>query len=102
MSVTKAYLNNPIVQTDLARKVLRARLSLRETQTEFGGRFYVTRITIHNWETSKSNRLQTVHKLILESLLRNLKAEGRLIDEAILDTVTREQLESKQNEPALT
>jgi transcriptional regulator with XRE-family HTH domain len=92
---TKSQIKHPLIATELSRKTLRARLSLRETQEEFAARFMVSRVTVHNWETGKSFRMQNIHRRILDVLLKNLAAEGRLIDDSIFDTIYRENVASK-------
>lgn len=92
---TRSQLKHPLIATETSRRVLRARLSLRETQTEFAARFLVTRLTVHNWETGKSVRMQPIHNRVLDSMLQNLKEQGRLIEDALFETMYRETAESR-------
>lgn len=90
-----AYLTSNFRPTLLSKKVLQARLSLRETQREFSERFLVTPFTVHNWETGKTEHIQKIHRTMLDALLSRLKSEGRLLDESIFVTIYREQTERK-------
>lgn len=82
--------------TELAKKVLRARLSEHETQMEFASRFLVSNITVHNWETGRTNKLQPVHQRILDGMMERLRTEGRLLSEDILKTIVHEEEERKE------
>lgn len=90
------YIKHPIKPTELSRKVLKARLSLRETQPEFAKRFMVSHITVHNWETGKTRHIQRIHKEILANLLKKLQNEGRLIDDSVLTSIYRTEMENKE------
>lgn len=86
-----------MVPTETAASVLRARLSLRETQVEFAKRFLVTPVTIHNWETGKVSRMQNIHKKVLEELIKNLKKEGYYLPDEVFTTVFRSELAKHGN-----
>jgi transcriptional regulator with XRE-family HTH domain len=94
---TKRYIKHPIVPTKLGQNVLRARFSLKETQVEFAKRFQIAVSTLHNWETGKTQHIQRIHLMILDSLLSRLRREGMLLPEAVLTTVLRENLEVAGN-----
>lgn len=72
-------LKHPIRRTELSEKVLRARLSLRESQTQFAQRFRVTKLTVHNWESGKVLYMQQIYKEILAALIGRLQNEGRYV-----------------------
>lgn len=97
MPRTQSYIKRPIVPTEIGAKVLRARLSLRETQSEFAQRFHVTKMTIQHWESGKTLHVQKVHKIILEALVRNLQRDGHYLPQEIMTTVYREVVEKKGN-----
>lgn len=75
--------------------MLRARLSLRETQKEFADRFRVTIVTVHNWESGKTQRIQAIHQEILNKLYLRLKDEGRLMDENAFQSLYRTEIERR-------
>ena len=97
MPRTQNYIKRPLIPTELGAKCLRARLSLRETQTEFAKRFHVTKMTVQHWESGKTIRIQQVHKLILEAIVFNLKRDGHYLPEEVMTTVFREEVEKKGN-----
>ena len=85
------YIKHPIKITEAGRKVLRARLSLRETQKEFAERMRVHSMTISNWELGRVTRLSRIYREILDAIIERLRAEGKLLpDEAITVTLKGE------------
>ena len=96
MTIRK-YLKHPIVPTELGRRVLRARLSLRETQKEFAERMRVSNITIYNWENGRTERINKIHREMLDTLIKQLKAGGIYMPDEAFQTVYRTQMESRGN-----
>ena len=83
--------------TELGKKVLRLRMSVRETQEEFAERFRVTTLTIHNWECGKTEKIQKIHKEMLDTLVKQLKHEGRYMPDDLFSIIYRTQIESRGN-----
>lgn len=91
----KIYLKHQIQPTALAQKIFRARISLRETQSEFSNRFRTTVSTINNWETGKTKFIQRIHLAILDSIEQRLKHEGRWLPEDLFIIAWKLKLERK-------
>lgn len=72
-------IQHPMRRTPNAERVLRARLSLRESQVIFAKRFRVSNITVHKWETGKTPYMQKIYQEILGALIERLQAEGRYL-----------------------
>ena len=89
----------PIYRTELGLRVRQARLSLHETQPEFAKRFMVNVMTIHNWESGRSEFIRPINRHLLTSLLTRLQTEGRLIN----DDYVRGLLEKEcRSDPAIS
>lgn len=95
--MTVPYVRHPIKPTKLGVMCLRARLSLKETQPQFAQRFMVTPVTIHNWESGKSERINAIHQKILDTLIETLRREGRYLPEPEMTVIFKEKLEKKGN-----
>ena len=93
--MTTKYIKHDARPTKIGIAVLRARLSLRETQEEFSDRFRVSKTTIHKWERGYVTRMQRVYQEMLDALLKRLQAEGRLLPEAVVQTIFKDEV----NEP---
>ena len=89
------YIKHPLKQTEIGMATLRCRLSLRETQNEFAKRFMVTPVTVHNWETGKSQFIQKIHRQILVTLLEKLKKEGLYLPEPVFTAIYRAEFEKR-------
>lgn len=76
---------------------MRARLSLRETQSEFAIRFQVIPRTIQNWEVGASEHVPHIYRFILEDLTKNLKANGIYMHIDVFDPIYRDRLERRGN-----
>src|SRR6266699_3444912 len=85
-----------IIPTQHGKETLWARLSLRETQTEFAKRFMVGWLTIHRWETGKSKTSGRIHRQILKTILKKLHDEGRLMPHEAFETFYREEINQKE------
>lgn len=70
--------------TALSLAMLRARLSLRESQAQFAKHFLVTIKTINNWERGRTARAMPIHLAILEKIIGQLKDQGQLVPDDIL------------------
>ncbi len=90
-----SYLKTPFKPTTLSKRVLRARLSLRETQKEFAARFMVSHITVYSWEHGRTSKIQPIHERILANTLSNLAANGLLMASELFDTIYRTEIERK-------
>src|SRR3990167_445625 len=93
----KRYLRHPIKPTQWSKDVMRARLSLSETQAEFAVRFQVIPYTVHNWEIGRSEHVPHIYRFILEDLIKNLKDNGIWLNTDVFDTIYRDRLERKGN-----
>lgn len=91
------YLKHPIVPTELGRRVLRARLSLRETQTQFAKRLRVTPVTVHNWESGKTENIQPVHQEMLDGLTAQLKKMGLYMSDEVFISHYQTKIEKRGN-----
>lgn len=76
--------------TEIGLEVLQTRLSLRETQGEFGARFRVNGITVHRWETGKVAKVRNIYQEILAGLRTNLRAKGQLLPKEVVAIFFRE------------
>lgn len=77
----------------LAFDVLQVRLSLRETQSEFARHFQVSKTTVYMWEKGRSKRMQRIYRHILDTLKERLQAEGRLLPDAAITVMFKEEVE---------
>ncbi len=89
------YLIKPIKLTEAGFKVVRARLSLQETQQVFANRFMVAKETVHRWEVGRIERFGKMNGLILDTLMDKLDREGRLLPPEVVRMMFREQIEDK-------
>lgn len=94
-------LKHPIRLTDFGFDCLRARLSLMETQAEFARRFLTSRRSIINWESGATLEPQAkLHRHILNRLIHNLDAEGKLMPREAVLIMFRESQERRGNAEA--
>ena len=91
------YVKHPVRLTPWGMSVLRARMSLRETQPEFSKRFMATPVTIHNWESGKSRHPQRIHRSVLDKLVVDLKKQGLWMPDDVFITICRTEVENKGN-----
>lgn len=84
--------SKPAVLTELGVAMLRARLSLRETQAEFAKHFRVTVKTVNNWERGRSTRTPAIYTEILAKIIAQLQANGQLLLEEQLQAILRKAL----------
>lgn len=90
-----ARLRRPIRVNPFSRKVMRARFSLQETQTEFAARLRVKTPTIYAWESGRIRHPHKIYEDILDSIVAELKAQDRLLPEEIINTFLRQSMEKR-------
>lgn len=74
--------------TPMGLTVLRARLSLRESQAQFAIRLHVTTRTLTNWETGRFEP-QPIYRAILERIIAQLRMQGQLLPEETVRQLLR-------------
>lgn len=87
--LTSSYLRYAAIKTALGVQVLRVRLSVRETQTQFAERFRVSKTTVHKWERGQTVKMHRLYKEILDNMTAKLMKEGRLVPEEMVDILFR-------------
>lgn len=85
----------PVRATDIGMRVLRCRLSLKETQDEFAARFRAAGVTISRWERGDVETIHAIYREILDGLESKLKDEKLLVPMELVEIVYKTVLKKR-------